>query len=138
MSFMYKFAVMGKDAGKLLNQLLTANVNGDVGVITYTQWLNKMGRMEAELTVTKLSNDHFLVVVATDTQHNKVATRLRRHLCDGDDDRHRLDASILDVTGAYCQINLQGPKSREFLQELTSQDLGNEAFPFRKVTEIDI
>ena len=94
--------------------------------------------MEADLTVTKLSNDHLLVVVATDTQHNQVATRLRRHLCDGDDDRHRLDASILDVTGAYCQIYLQGPQSREFLQELTSQDLGNEAFPFRKVTEIDI
>ena len=135
---MYKFAVMGKDSGKLLNQLLTANVNGDVGVITYTQWLNEMGQMEADLTVTKLSNDHFLVV-ATDTQHNQVATRLRRHLCDGDDDRHRLDASILDVTGAYCQSTYRVQSRGSFcLQELTSQDLGNKAFPFRKVTEIDI
>ena len=92
------------------------------------------GRMEADLTVTKIDEGHFLVV-ATDTQHNQVATRLRRHLCEGG---RLFDASILDVTGAYCQINLQGPKSRELLQELTSHDLSNHAFPFRKVAEIDV
>jgi glycine cleavage system aminomethyltransferase T len=40
-SFMSKFAVMGRDAGELLNRLSTANVDGEVGVITYTQWLNE-------------------------------------------------------------------------------------------------
>ena len=38
---MSKFAVMGRDSGDLLNRLSTANVDGDVGVITYTQWLNE-------------------------------------------------------------------------------------------------
>lgn len=94
--------------------------------------------MEADLTVTKIDDGHFLVV-ATDTQHNQVATRLRRHLCEGGGGGgRRYDASILDVTGAYCQINLQGPRSRELLQELTSHDLGNRAFPFRRVAEIDV
>lgn len=41
-SFMSKFAVMGRDAGNLLNRLSTANVDGCVGVITYTQWLNEL------------------------------------------------------------------------------------------------
>jgi glycine cleavage system aminomethyltransferase T len=93
--------------------------------------------MEADLTVTKIDEGHFLVV-ATDTQHNQVATRLRRHLCEKTDGGRRFDASILDMTGAYCQINLQGPKSRDLLQELTSHDLSNDAFPFRKVAEIDL
>ena len=133
MSFMSKFAVMGNDAGRLLNQLSTANVDEDVGVITYTQWLNETGRMEADLTVTKLNDEHYLVI-ATDTQHNQVLTKLRRQICDGGFS----NATILDVTGAYCQINLQGPKSRELLQKLTSCNLDNAAFPFRKVAEIDI
>lgn len=131
MSFMSKFVVTGEDAGEMLNRLSTANVDGDCHVIMYTQWLNELGYMEADLTVTKLDHGSFLVV-ATDTQYNQVATMMRRQLSSD------LNASILDVTGAYCQVNLQGPNSRALLQQLTSQDLTNEGFPFRRVAEIDI
>jgi hypothetical protein len=46
--------------------------------------------------------------------------------------RHRRDL------GGYAQINVQGPRSRELLQSITSADLSNEAFPFRAAREIDI
>jgi len=42
------------------------------------------------------------------------------------------------VTSGFAQINVQGPRSRELLQELTTSDLSNEAFPFRTAREIDI
>jgi glycine cleavage system aminomethyltransferase T len=61
MSFMSKFMVRGRDAGKCLNHLCTANIDGEVGVITYTQWLNEQGKLEADLTVTKMAQDRFLV-----------------------------------------------------------------------------
>ena len=131
MTLMSKFAVMGKDAGKLLNRMSTANVDGESGLITYTQWLNDRGTMEADLTVTKLDDESFLVI-ATDTQHTQVLTKMRRQLCETS------NVSILDVTGAYCQINIQGPGSRELLQRVTTYDLDNDAFPFRNVAEIDI
>src|SRR5205085_6616008 len=41
-------------------------------------------------------------------------------------------------TSAYAQLNVQGPRSRELMQQLTSTDLGNETFPFRAAREIDI
>ena len=47
-------------------------------------------------------------------------------------------AFVTDVTSAWAQINIQGPKSRDLLQTLTTADLGNEAFPFRTAREIDI
>jgi len=47
-------------------------------------------------------------------------------------------AIVTDVTSGYCQINVQGPKSRALLQTLTSADLSNAAFPFRTAREIDI
>src|SRR6185369_194008 len=43
-----------------------------------------------------------------------------------------------DMTSGYGQLNVQGPRSRELLQALTTADMSNEAFPFRAAREIDI
>lgn len=129
MSFMSKFRVDGKCAGPLLNRLSTANVDGEAGKITYCQWLNDDGRMEADLTVTKLNDESFLVV-ATDTMHNHTLSLMQRQITN---DMHIV---VHDVTGAYTQINLQGPLSRSLLQKLTSYNLDD--FSFRSVAEIDI
>ncbi|HEY8086852.1 MAG TPA: aminomethyltransferase family protein, partial [Polyangiaceae bacterium] len=47
-------------------------------------------------------------------------------------------AFVTDVTSGYGQINVQGPRSRELMQSLTTADLSNEAFPFRTAREIDL
>lgn len=130
MAFMAKFLVQGPDAGTALERISANRVDGDAGVITYTQWLNEAGLLEADLTVTKLEDDRFLVV-ASDTAHRHVETWMRRHL-DGE------RAYVTDMTSAYAQINVQGPLSRQLLQSVTSADLSNEAFPFRTAREIDL
>ena len=130
MSFMSKFRVEGRDAGRLLNQLSANNVDAEKGRITYTQWLNEGGTLEADLTVTKFDDRNFFVV-ASDTAHRHVETRMKRLFGDA-------HAFCSDVTSAYAQLNIQGPKSRELMQAVTSVDLSNDAFPFRAVTEIDI
>ena len=131
MSFMSKFLVQGRDAGRLLQRLSANHVDGEAGLITYTQWLNEGGTLEADLTVTKLDDDRFWVV-ASDTAHRHAETWMRRHLTD---DVH---ASVTDMTSGFAQLNVQGPWSRELLQALTSADLSNEAFPFRTARSIDI
>jgi len=131
MSFMSKFLVQGRDAGRSLNYISANTVDGAPGTITYTQWLNENGLLEADLTVAKLDAERFLVVV-TDTMHRHAGTWMRRHIRD---DAH---AFVTDVTSAYCQLNVQGPRSRELMQKLTGADLSNEAFPFRTAREIDV
>jgi glycine cleavage system aminomethyltransferase T/glycine/D-amino acid oxidase-like deaminating enzyme len=131
MSFMSKFMVQGRDAGRVLNHISANNVDREPGRITYTQWLNEKGTIEADLTVTKLDEERFLVV-ATDTMHRHVETWMKRHTPED------AQAIVTDVTSVYCQINVQGPRSRELLQTLTSVDLSNDAFPFRTAREIDI
>jgi 4-methylaminobutanoate oxidase (formaldehyde-forming) len=131
MSFMSKFLVQGRDAGRVLNRISSNNVDGEPGTITYTQWLNENGLLEADLTVTKLERERFLVVV-TDTMHRHAETWMRRHI---PADAH---AFVTDVTSSYCQLNVQGPKSRGLLQELTGADMSDAAFPFRAAREIDI
>jgi len=129
MSFMSKFLVQGNHAGLFLNRLSTSNVDGDCGKITYTQWLNENGFMEADLTVTKIEDDKFLVV-ATDTMHNHVLSHMKRRLT------NKEHVFITDATASYAQLNVQGPNSRKLMQSLTSFDMSD--FPFRSAAEIDI
>jgi 4-methylaminobutanoate oxidase (formaldehyde-forming) len=131
MSFMGKFLVQGRDAGACLNHLSGNQVDGATGLISYTQWMNASGRIEADLTVTKLDGENFLVVV-TDTMVRHAATWMRRNF------PAHAHAFVIDVTSAYGQLNVQGPNSRALLQKLTSTDLSNHAFPFRTAREIDI
>jgi glycine cleavage system aminomethyltransferase T/glycine/D-amino acid oxidase-like deaminating enzyme len=130
LSFMSKFLVQGRDAGRVLDRLSANHVDGEPGVITYTQWLNEGGTIEADLTVTKLDDDRFWVV-ASDSAHRHAETWMRRHLGDA-------HAFVTDVTGAYAQINIQGPRSRDLLASVTTQDMSNDAFPFRAAREIDL
>ncbi len=129
MSFMSKFKVQGRDAGKLMERVSANRVSAQEGQITYTQWLNEDGKLEADLTVTKLGEEDYFVVV-TDTAHRHAETWMKRHI--GADEH----VFVSDVTGAYGQLNIQGPRSRELLQSLVDVDLSNEAFPFRKAQEI--
>jgi 4-methylaminobutanoate oxidase (formaldehyde-forming) len=131
MSFMGKFRVQGRDAGTFLDYLSANAVNEKAGRITYTQWLNDDGRLEADLTVIKLDDEDFMVVTS-DVAHRHTETWMRRNVRDGE------HVFITDVTSAYGQLNIQGPRSRELLQSVTSCDLSNEAFPFRTAREIDI
>jgi glycine cleavage system aminomethyltransferase T/glycine/D-amino acid oxidase-like deaminating enzyme len=130
MSFMSKFLVEGRDAGRLLNWISANNVNGASGQITYTQWLDEAGKLQGDLTVTKLGDEKYWVV-ASDTVHRHTEWWMKRHFGDA-------HAFVADMTSAYAQLNVQGPRSRELLQLVTSADLSNEAFPFRAAREIDI
>ena len=132
MSFMAKFAVQGGDAGVALDQLSAGRVNADSNMITYTQWLNEAGKLEADLTVTKLADDDFYVV-ASDTAHRHALTWMRRHF-----DALGLRAFATDVTSGYAQLNVQGPRSRELLAAVTRADVSDEALGFRAARFIDI
>ncbi len=130
MSFMAKFLVQGKDSASQLERISANQVAAEPGRITYTQWLNERGTIEADLTVTMLDDDQFFVV-ASDTAHRHAETWMRRHFGDS-------HAFVTDVTSGYAQLNVQGPLSRALLASVTSADVSNEAFPFRAARYIDI
>jgi 4-methylaminobutanoate oxidase (formaldehyde-forming) len=131
LSLMSKFLVQGREAASTLNYISTNNVDGPVGKITYTEWLNERGTIEADLTVTRIAEETFMVI-CSDAAHRHVETWLRRHI---PSESHCI---VTDVTSAYAMIDVQGPKSRLLLSRLTDVDLSNEAFPYMSMQEIDI
>ena len=130
MSFMSKFLVEGRDVGRLLNHISANNVDGPSGLITYTQWLDAAGKLQADLTVTKLDDERYWVV-ASDTAHRHVETWMKRQFGEA-------HAFVSDVTSAYAQLNIQGPRSRALMAAVTSADMSDAAFPFRAARWIDI
>jgi 4-methylaminobutanoate oxidase (formaldehyde-forming) len=126
-----KLLVQGRDALKTLNRIATANLNVPVGRCVYTQFLNDGGGIEADLTVTRLAEDRFLVVTAAFTQTH--VESWIRNLTPAD-----AFSIVTDVSAAYAMLNLQGPASRALLASLSQDDFSNEGFPFATAREIRI
>jgi glycine cleavage system aminomethyltransferase T len=58
-----KIRVEGRDAAAFLNHVCANEVDVPAGRIVYTQMLNAKGGIESDLTVTRLSETAFLLVV---------------------------------------------------------------------------
>ena len=126
-----KYSVEGRDACKLLNRVSAANVDVEPGRIVYTQWLNERGGIEADLTVTRLEENKFLVVTGAAPQTRDMAW-LKRHT---PSDAHCV---ATDITSGLPMIAVMGPKSRALLEKLSGADLSNAAFPFGTSKELEI
>ncbi len=126
-----KLEVLGADACKVLNSISCNNVDVAVGRIVYTQWLNERGGIEADLTITRLAADRFLVVTGAVPQTRDMAW-LRRHIPDG------AHCIAVDVTSGLPMLSIMGPKSRALLEKLSGADLSNAAFPFGTSQELEI
>jgi glycine cleavage system aminomethyltransferase T len=74
-----KIRVEGRDACAFLNRVCSAEMDVAVGRIVYTMFLNERGGIEADLTVTRLSETAYLLVVPGATLQRNLAW-LRRCL----------------------------------------------------------
>jgi 4-methylaminobutanoate oxidase (formaldehyde-forming) len=126
-----KFSVQGRDAVNVMQRICAADIDVEPGRIVYTQWLNRFGGIEADVTVTRIRGDEFLVLSAPATAPRDLAW-IRRHIADDQ------FATVTDVSGTMAMVAVMGPESRELLQPLTDCDLSNEAFAFGTSRVIDL
>jgi 4-methylaminobutanoate oxidase (formaldehyde-forming) len=126
-----KFLVQGRDAEAVLQRICANDVAVPENKIVYTQWLNQRGGIEADLTVTRLAEDRYMVVTGAAVAVHDFHW-LKRNI---PDDAHCFAA---DVTSGTAVIGLMGPDSRALLGKLTDADLSNQAFPFGTAREIEI
>ena len=126
-----KFLLQGDDAEAVLNRVSTNDVAVAPGQVVYTQWLNERGGIEADLTVTRLEKDQYLIVTAAASQGRDFYW-LRDRI---PPDCH---AVLTDVTSGWSVLSVMGPESRALLQPLSADDLSNDAFPFGTSREIDL
>ena len=119
-----KIDVSGEGALPLLQRVADSNINKPVGTATYTQFLNARGGVEADLTISRLAEEHFMVITGSAFIGNDLAW-LRMHQKPDDG-----PVTIRDISKDYACLALWGPKARLVLQKLTQEDISNEAFPY--------
>ena len=126
-----KFLVQGRDAEAALQNICANDVAVAPGRIVYTQWLNARGGIEADLTITRLAPDAFMVVTAGATARRDFAW-LKTHI---PDEAH---AFATDVSSGLATLSLMGPNARALLSAVSPDDVSNAAFPFASSREIEI
>jgi 4-methylaminobutanoate oxidase (formaldehyde-forming) len=130
MSSFGKIRIEGRDACKFLNRICSAEMDVAQGRIVYTMLLNDRGGIEADLTVTRLSETAYLMVVPGATLQRNLAW-LRAHVADD-------FAVITDMTAAESVLCIMGPKARDLMQAVSPMDFSNAAHPFGTAREIEI
>lgn len=126
-----KFRLDGRDALTVLNHVCANEIDVPVGKIVYTQWLNDGGGIEADVTITRLSETSFMIVT-TAASRTRDFSWLSRSI---PDDAH---AHLSDITAGLPMLALMGPKSRALMETLSGEDLSNAAMPFGTSREIEI
>src|ERR1035441_2320491 len=117
-------------AGRALAEWITEG-EPSVDASARTGMLSARGTYEADITVTRLSADEFLLVSsAASTERDQ--DHITRRMPAGS------HARLTDITSAYAVYGVMGPKSRELLERLSRSDVSDAAFGFGSSREIDL
>ncbi|MBM3935212.1 MAG: FAD-dependent oxidoreductase [SAR202 cluster bacterium] len=126
-----KIEVTGPGALKFLQSITSNNLDQPVGRIVYTAMPNHRGGIRADLTITRLSEDRFLVLTGGGMGMLDLFWLRKNALRDG-------SVSITDVTSSMFNIGLWGPKSRDVLKTVVDEDISNDAFPYMTAKRMQI
>lgn len=130
MSSFGKIRVEGRDATAFMNYVGGGQYDVPVGKIVYTQFLNPNGGIEADVTVTRVSETAYLVVTPAATRLAD-ETWMRRHVGD-------FNVVITNMTAGEAVLAVMGPNSRALLNLVSPNDFSNEVNPFGTAQEIEI
>jgi 4-methylaminobutanoate oxidase (formaldehyde-forming) len=109
----------------VLERVCDNRIDKPVGSVVYTQLVDEHGRIEGDVTVTRLAEDRFRIVTGAGAV---------------DGDRGFLElhgARVDDVTDDYAVIGIWGPAARRALAAISEHDVSDDAFPFGSAKELE-
>ncbi len=130
MSSFGKIRVEGRDTLALLQRVCANEIDVETGRIVYSQMLNARGGIESDLTVTRLAETCFLLVVPAASLQRDL-NWLRRHAGEA-------AVVITDVSAGEAVIPVMGPRARDLLARVSPDDFSNAVHPFGTAREIEI
>ena len=127
-----KIEFKGPGALPLLNRLAISEMDKPVGSCIYTQFCTEEGGILADITITRLGEDHFRLVTGSGFIDNDMG-RVKGQVLPGDP-----EVEIRDVTDEYAVIGFWGPKARLALEKITDTDVSNEGLPYMTAKPINV
>ncbi|WP_106745320.1 GcvT family protein [Yoonia maritima] len=130
MSSFGKIRIEGHDATAFMNHICGGEMDVPAGKIVYSQFLNQHGGIEADITVTRLSETAYLVVTPAATRLAD-QTWMQRNVGE-------FNVVITDMTASEAVLAVMGPNSRKLLQAVSPNDFTNAINPFSTAQEVEI
>jgi glycine cleavage system aminomethyltransferase T/glycine/D-amino acid oxidase-like deaminating enzyme len=124
------FDVVGPRALEGLQGIAMRQMDVPVGRVVYTPVLSPNGGFKADLTIMRLADDVFRVV--TGGAHGMADRKWFSDRLPAD------GASLVDQTSAWCTLGLWGPRARDILSSVTSDDVSHEGFRFATCRTIEV
>lgn len=125
------FDVTGPSALAVVQKCAVRQMDVAVGRVVYTPVLAENGGFKSDLTIMRLGKDHFRVV--TGGAHGMADKKWFADQCPADG-----SAQVFDLTSSFTTIGVWGPKAREILSSITSDDLSHAGFKFSTCRVIEI
>src|SRR3954452_23136416 len=122
------FDIVGPGALAAVEKVSMRKMDVAHGKVVYTPVLSPSGTFKSDLTVMRLGDEHSRVV--TGGAHGMADMKWYAD--------HTSDATVTDLTSAYTTLGIWGPRSRDVLSSLTSDDISHEAFPFASCRTIEL
>ena len=126
-----KIRVQGPDALAFLERVCANRIDRPVGTVVYTAMLTPSGGIRCDLTVTRHDEDVFMVVTGGGSGMHDLAW-LRAQVRDGEQVR------IFDSSSRSFCLGLWGPRARDILEAVTTDDVSSDAIPYMTGAEIEI
>ena len=125
-----KVEVIGDESEAFLDVLVANNMPRKTGSAILTHILNHRGRIELEVTIVKLAEQRYYIVCAAFFEQ-----RLLDHLA-----RYQTlrQVEIINRSGSWAALALQGPRSRDVLAENTDARLDNKNFRWLSAQQITV
>ncbi|MCB0186855.1 MAG: hypothetical protein KDE31_21460, partial [Caldilineaceae bacterium] len=118
-----KIGVSGSGALAFLESIAANRIDRPIGTIVYTALCDASGGIKADLTITRLADERFLLLTGAGTGPADLAW-LRLHA--------PTDGSVVieNLTSSFTGIALWGPQARAVLNAVAEEDVSNAAFPY--------
>ena len=125
------FDVTGPAALDVVQRLAMRQMDVAHGRVVYTPLLTPSGGFRQDLTIMRLDDDTFRVVTGGAYGMSDLKWFTEHLPEDG-------SAQVQDLTSSWCTLGLWGPRARDILESVTSDDVSHEGFPFATVRTIEV
>jgi glycine cleavage system aminomethyltransferase T/glycine/D-amino acid oxidase-like deaminating enzyme len=122
------FDVVGPGALASVQRVAVRQMDVKHGKVVYTPVLTARGGFRSDLTIMRLADEHFRVV--TGGAHGMADLKWFAD--------NAVDAQVVDLTSSWCTLGLWGPRARDILGSITSDDVSHEGFPFASCRTIEV
>jgi len=125
------FDIVGPGSLQAVQRVALRQMDVSVGRVVYTPVLSSTGGFKSDLTIMRLGDERFRVVTGG-------ASGMSDRKWFSDHLPEDGTAQLSDLTTSLTTIGLWGPRAREILASVTSDDISNEAFKFGTCRTIEV